>query len=185
MSWYRKGVRLSAEQHIRVQTSRTYKLVVFGELCTGKLMLAILELEFEKQCKIDEEDASLDILVYATQDPYATLTPKLANLGDGYLLTYSITSQESFEKLDVWLGRCATWNAKDKSRLLGRAFADELNIPHIETSAKTGKNAEVAFINLVKLIKEHEKRDQVALPKQLPVFSDTQGAESSCGCVVI
>jgi Ras-related protein Rab-1A len=85
---------------------------------------------------------------------------------------YDVTSAESFEHVNDWLKEVNRYAAPETVKLLvgnkcdrtadrvvteeqAKEFADELGIPFIETSAKSAKNVEEAFLTMAgQLIKQ-------------------------------
>jgi Ras-related protein Rab-1A len=80
-------------------------------------------------------------------------------------LVFDVTSTESFDHVNDWLKEVNRYAAEGTVKLLvgnksdrtadravsevqARAFADELGIPYIETSAKSAKNVEEAFLTM-------------------------------------
>jgi GTPase KRas len=95
--------------------------------------------------------------------------------GDGFILVFSITSRESFEEMiemhksilrskdkdQVPIVMVANKSDLEYQREVGkhesRALARQLQCPFVEASAKEGINVDVAFTELVKLIRKDQK----------------------------
>ena len=89
-------------------------------------------------------------------------------------MVYDVTSMESFEHVNDWLKEVNRYASEGTSKLLvgnksdrtadkvvtaeqAKEFADELGIGFLETSAKSAKNVEEAFLTLaVELIHQRE-----------------------------
>lgn len=55
---------------------------------------------YRKQCVIDDEVALLDVLDTAGQEEYSAMREQYMRTGEGFLLVYSIASQQSFEEIE-------------------------------------------------------------------------------------
>ena len=92
---------------------------------------------------------------------------------DGIILVYDVTSQESFDHVQDWIVEVNRYASEGTSKLLignkcdrsdrvvsteaGEAYANNLDIPFLETSAKTSTNVEAAFLAMAsELIKARE-----------------------------
>ncbi|CAG8565828.1 1905_t:CDS:2 [Acaulospora colombiana] len=120
----------------------------------------------------------------------------------GWLLVYSITDRSSFKSAQNWakrLGLNVTWSMIDKfwravgGSLLrpnpcfdklnseGQAFAAKFGTVYIETSAKLDVNVDMAFVQLIKHIKQHENRipsgSRTGITKAiLPITKEKRGS---------
>lgn len=95
--------------------------------------------------------------------------------GDGFILVFSITSRESFEEMTgmhqqimrikdvdtcpivIVANKCDLEAQREVGVLEARALAKQLGCPFVEASAKEGINVDVAFFELVKLIRKDQK----------------------------
>ena len=77
---------------------------------------------------------------------------------NGIILTYDITSRESFEALNKWINRIkdgqdiSIFPIEDKRKVSteeGKKFAEKYNLTFFETSALTGKGVKEAFSTLI------------------------------------
>lgn len=57
---------------------------------------------YRKQCVIDDEVALLDVLDTAGQEEYSAMREQYMRTGEGFLLVYSITSQQSFDEIQTF-----------------------------------------------------------------------------------
>ena len=88
----------------------------------------------------------------------------------GIIIVYDITDKESFDNVRQWLFEIDRYASENVCKLLvgnksdltnkravehdnAKAFADELNIPFLETSAKNSSNVEQAFLTMAAQIK--------------------------------
>jgi Ras-related protein Rab-1A len=91
-------------------------------------------------------------------------------------MVFDVTSTESFDHVNDWLKEVNRYAAEGTVKLLvgnksdrtadkvvteaqAKEFADELGIPFIETSAKSSKNVEEAFLTMAgELIRQRDAR---------------------------
>ena len=94
-------------------------------------------------------------------------------------MVYDTTSLESFEHVEEWLAEVDRYASENTSKLLvgnksdlleqkqvqtdvAARFAEKINIPFLETSAKTSANVDQAFLTMSKqLIANKEKQQQL------------------------
>jgi len=118
----------------------------------------------------DGETCMLDILDTAGQEEYSAMRDQYYRVGQGFIITYSITSRGSFDvckqlynnmkmvKDSDWVPAILVGNKNDleseREVTTNEAIelAKELNIPFVETSAKTRENIENLFETLVRVI---------------------------------
>uniref|UniRef100_A0A6N2LPA4 Uncharacterized protein n=1 Tax=Salix viminalis TaxID=40686 RepID=A0A6N2LPA4_SALVM len=97
------------------------------------------------------------------QSPAATIV--------GHMVVYDVTDQESFNNVKQWLNEIDRYASDNVNKLLvgnksdltankvvsyetAKAFADEIGIPFMETSAKDATNVEQAFMAMAAEIKD-------------------------------
>jgi len=132
-----------------------------------------IEDSYHKQCVIDEEVALLDILDTAGQDYYSAMREESIRVGEGFLLVYSITSEQSFREILTYRqqilrvkdkdyfpiiivgNKCDLENERQVSRQDGAALARSFGCKYIETSAKSRINVDNAFYNIVRDIRRY------------------------------
>lgn len=113
----------------------------------------------------------LQIWDTAGQERFRTITSSYYRGAHGIIVVYDITEQKSFDNITKWLKEIDTFAGQHVQKLLvgnkcdlesertiptdaGKALAQKLNIPFIETSAKNSTNVEQAFIRMATDIKE-------------------------------
>lgn len=162
-----------------------YKIVIVGGGGVGKSALTIqlimnhfvneydptIEDSYRKQVTIDDETCILDILDTAGQEEYSAMRDLYMRTGQGFILTYSISSRPSFDEIDQFKNQI--FRAKgledvpmvivgnksdlDEYRQVtafeGREKAKELKSPFFESSAKNKINVDEVFFALVREIR--------------------------------
>ncbi|KAF2672301.1 ras protein [Microthyrium microscopicum] len=134
-----------------------------------------IEDSYRKQCVVDEEVALLDVLDTAGQEEYSAMREQYMRTGEGFLLIYSITSRQSFEEILTFQqqilrvkdkdyfpiivvgNKCDLENEREVSFEEGQALARQFGCKFIETSAKSRKNVEQAFYDIVREIRRYNK----------------------------
>jgi len=172
-----------------------YKIVVLGGGGVGKSALTIrlvtdnfleeydptIEDSYRKQVSIDDSVALLDILDTAGQEEFASMQDQWIREGKGFLLVYTITSQQSFDEMKKFHtsilrtkdcdkvpvviagNKCDLREATDSSQVTleqAQQLAKEWGCPCYETSAKEKINNEECFYQVVREIRKFEKEDE-------------------------
>jgi len=167
------------------------KIVVLGDGGVGKSALTIrlvtdnfleeydptIEDSYRKQVNIDGSVALLDILDTAGQEEFASMQDQWIREGKGFLLVYSITSQQSFNEMKNFHRNILRTKDMDKVPLViagnkcdlrtesgenqvsvadANKLAKEWGCPHYETSAKDKINNEECFYQVVREIRKLE-----------------------------
>ena len=133
---------------------------------------------------IQKGNEIIKISIYDTagEEKYRYLIKNYYNGANGILLIYDITNKNSFNNLNYWLEEleknCDINNlfiylVGNKADLIkerevsyeeAKDFADKINIPYIEISAKTGDNINKLFNKMIKgtviKIVEQKKKDK-------------------------
>lgn len=125
--------------------------------------------------KIDNKTVKLQIWDTAGQERFRTITSAYYRGADGIIMVYDVTSMDSFDHVNDWLKEVNRYAAEGTVKLLvgnksdrtadrvvteaqAKEFADDLGIPFIETSAKSSKNVEEAFLTMAgELIRQRDK----------------------------
>lgn len=118
----------------------------------------------------------LQIWDTAGQERFRTITSAYYRGADGIIMVYDVTSSESFDHVNDWLKEVNRYAAEGTVKLLvgnksdrtadkvvseetAKEFADDLGIAFLETSAKSAKNVEEAFLTMAgELIRQRDAR---------------------------
>jgi len=170
--------------------SLEYKLVIVGGGGVGKSALTIqliqnhfideydptIEDSYRKQVTIDSQSCLLDILDTAGQEEYSAMRDQYMRTGQGFILTYTITSRQSFDevcsqfkeqilrvkdadKVPMVLcgNKCDLENERQVTKSEAEAVAKSWQCPFYETSALARINVEEAFYDLVREIRKEQQ----------------------------
>ncbi|KAE8668373.1 Ras-related protein RABD1 [Hibiscus syriacus] len=107
----------------------------------------------------------------AGQERFRTITSSYYRGAHGIIIVYDVTDGESFKNVKQWLREIDRYANDNVCKLLvgnkcdliqnkvvgtqtAKAFADEIGIPFLETSAKDAINVEQAFLTMAGAIKQ-------------------------------
>lgn len=143
-------------------------------------------------------------IVLAGQERFRTITSSYYRGAHGIIVVYDVTDQESFANVKQWLNeidryatdnvnkllvgnKCDLTSKKVVDRSTAEEFANSLQIPFIETSAKNATNVEQAFMTMAAEIKNRLANQPIQQPVGgtsggiNPVAPQRQGAQQG-GC---
>ncbi|CAN6475597.1 unnamed protein product [Victoria cruziana] len=150
--------------------------------------------------ELDGKTIKLQIWDTAGQERFRTITSSYYRGAHGIIIVYDVTEKESFNNVKQWLNeidryasdtvckllvgnKCDLVNEKVIETQTAKAFADELGIPFLETSAKDSINVEKAFVTMAAEIKKR-LGTQTSGNKNLPSTVQMKGRpiqqQSSC-----
>ncbi|CAI9786165.1 unnamed protein product [Fraxinus pennsylvanica] len=121
--------------------------------------------------ELDGKTIKLQIWDTAGQERFRTITSSYYRGAHGIIIVYDVTEIESFNNVKQWLNEIDRYANDSVCKLLvgnkcdlvenkvvdtqtAKAFADELGIPFLETSAKDAINVEQAFLTMAGEIKK-------------------------------
>jgi len=163
-----------------------YKLVIVGGGGVGKSALTIqliqnhfvdeydptIEDSYRKQVTIDDETCLLDILDTAGQEEYSAMRDQYMRTGQGFILTYAITSRQSYDEISQFReqilrvkdadrvpivlcgNKCDLEDERQVTTAEAQDLAKQWQVPFYETSALARINVEEAFFDLVREIRK-------------------------------
>ncbi|CAL5366750.1 unnamed protein product [Camellia sinensis] len=142
----------------------------------------------------DGKTIKLQIWDTAGQERFRTITSSYYRGAHGIIIVYDITDQESFNNVKQWLNEIDRYASENVNKLLvgnkcdltdnravsydtAKAFADEIGIPFMETSAKDSTNVEQAFMAMAADIKNSDGK-----PASYEQCKTTNGADKRATC---
>jgi GTPase KRas protein len=129
-----------------------------------------IEDSYRKHIQIDNNIYLLEILDTAGQEEYKALRDQYMRLADGFLLIYSIIDIETFQEIDEYYqqilrvkdidnipmvlvgNKCDLESQREVNKNEAIKYTNKINIPFIETSAKSRLNIDEIFYKLVRQI---------------------------------
>jgi len=152
---------------------------------------------------LDTKTIKLQIWDTAGQERFRTITSSYYRGAHGIIIVYDITDKESFDNVRQWLFEIDRYASENVCKLLvgnksdltnkraveyeqAKGFADELNVPFLETSAKNAANVEQAFLTMAAQIKNKMQSQPAPQLKPTLVIGDTKPvAKESSGCCTL
>jgi len=167
----------------------TLKLVVLGSAAVGKSCFVIrwysasfvndydptLQDSYRKSIEVDNENYILDVYDTAGADDFQLVREKFIQVGEGFILIYSITNDNTFQEItrlhnrieniteDLTLpillagNKCDLESNRQVSKEEGQKLAQTHNWTFFETSAKDNINVSDAIFSIVKAMATHKK----------------------------
>jgi len=120
--------------------------------------------------ELEGKTIKLQIWDTAGQERFRTITSSYYRGAHGIIVVYDVTESDSFNNVRQWLHEIDRYANENVNKLLvgnksdltskkavdyqtAKAFADEIGIPFLETSAKNATNVEQAFMTMAAEIK--------------------------------
>nr|AAB28535.1 ras-related GTP binding protein possessing GTPase activity [Oryza sativa] len=148
----------------------------------------------------DGKTIKLQIWDTAGQERFRTITSSYYRGAHGIIVVYDVTDQESFNNVKQWLNEIDRYASENVNKLLvgnkcdlaenrvvsyeaGKALADEIGIPFLETSAKDATNVEKAFMTMAGEIKNRmasQGRTNASKPATVQMPRQPVAQQSSC-----
>jgi len=151
---------------------------------------------------LDGKTIKLQIWDTAGQERFRTITSSYYRGAHGIIVVYDVTDQESFNNVKQWLNEIERYANTTVNKLLvgnkcdlntkrqvdydtAKEFADKLDIPFLETSAKAATNVEKAFLTMAAEIKKTVGKQPSIQPgtkKTVEVGGQDVAPSSGGGC---
>ncbi|KAG6508332.1 hypothetical protein ZIOFF_033706 [Zingiber officinale] len=148
----------------------------------------------------DGKTVKLQIWDTAGQERFRTITSSYYRGAHGIIVVYDVTDQESFNNVKQWLNEIDRYASDNVNKLLvgnkcdllenkvvsyetAKAFADEIGIPFLETSAKNATNVEQAFMAMTAAIRSRMASQPAmnsAKPPTVQIRGQPVDQKSSC-----
>ncbi|KAL0454502.1 UNVERIFIED_CONTAM: Ras-related protein RABD1 [Sesamum latifolium] len=149
--------------------------------------------------ELDGKTIKLQIWDTAGQERFRTITSSYYRGAHGIIIVYDVTEMESFNNVKQWLSeidryandsvckllvgnKCDLVESKVVDTATAKAFADELGIPFLETSAKDAINVEQAFLTMAGEIKKKVANQPTANRPASTVQIKGQPIEQKSNC---
>lgn len=140
-----------------------------------------------RNISLDNQEIKLQIWDTAGQEKFRSITHSYYRGAVGALLVYDITRRDTFEHVTTWLDDCKKYsnqditimlignkadleNSRDVTKEEGMKFAEKNGIFFLETSSKTSKNVDDAFIDVAKDVLEKVTSGKIVLDSKDSVF---------------
>ncbi|KAJ8447263.1 hypothetical protein Cgig2_013040 [Carnegiea gigantea] len=135
----------------------------------------------------------------AGQERFRTITSSYYRGAHGIIVVYDVTDMESFNNVKQWLNEIDRYASDNVNKLLvgnkcdlaanravpyetAKAFADEIGIPFMETSAKDATNVEQAFMAMTASIKNRMASQPMNNARPPTVQIRGQPVQQKSGC---
>jgi Ras-related protein Rab-8A len=144
---------------------------------------------------LDGKKVKLQVWDTAGQERFKTITTAYYRGAMGILLVYDVCDEKSFNNIRSWYSNVQQHASENVVLILvgnksdmvdkrvisteqGKALADELGIPFIESSAKTTDNVEETFFSLARRVKENVYSDTADKPAASGSINVSSGGNS-------
>ena len=131
--------------------------------------------------ELDGKTIKLQVWDTAGQERFRTITSSYYRGAHGIIVVFDVTDQESFNNVKQWLQEIDRYACENVDKLLvgnkcdltdkkvveytsAKAYADQLGISFLETSAKNSTNVEQAFMTMAAEIKNRVGPSAAAQP---------------------
>ncbi|KAG7692893.1 hypothetical protein KL930_004240 [Ogataea haglerorum] len=150
-----------------------------------------------KTIELNGSKIKLQVWDTAGQERFRTITTAYYRGAMGIIIVYDVCDENSFDSVKKWY-QTVNQHAKDEAQLFlvgnkcddtesrqvsekqGEQLAEELNVPFMEASAKSGLNVNEMFYKLASLILEKNGEDLAAPADKLNVHQQSSVTGSSC-----
>lgn len=145
-------------------------LLQFADEIYTDTYISTIGVDFKiKTIQLNGKTVKLSIWDTAGQDRFRTITASYYRGAQGIIICYDVTDMGSFNNVSSWLKEIEKYASSDVCKLLvgtkcdlvvkrtvdfavAKELADKLNIPFIETSAKSRTNVTAAFERMAEVI---------------------------------
>jgi Ras-related protein Rab-1A len=149
--------------------------------------------------ELDGKTIKLQIWDTAGQERFRTITSSYYRGAHGIIIVYDVTDHESFTNVKTWLSEIERYASDTVNKLLvgnkcdltnkkvvdyetAKDFADKVEMPFLETSAKLATNVESAFMRMASEIKNTLGPAQDASNDQDVFISNGRNVDQQSGC---
>ena len=146
--------------------------------------------------QLDGKTIKLQVWDTAGQERFRTITSSYYRGAHGIIVVFDVTDQESFNNVKQWLQEIDRYACENVDKLLvgnkcdltdkkvveytsAKAYADQLGISFLETSAKNATNVEEAFMTMSAEIKNRVGPSAAAQPGPDGFVIDSKSVEAN------
>jgi len=148
-------------------------LLRFADQSYTESYISTIGVDFKiRTVELDGKTIKLQIWDTAGQERFRTITSSYYRGAHGIIVVYDVTDLESFNNVKQWLNEIDRYASENVCKLLvgnkvdmvskktvdtetAKEFADKMNMPFLETSAKAATNVEKAFLTMASEIKNN------------------------------
>jgi len=159
-------------------------LLRFSDNIFNESFLPTIGVDFKiRTFDLNNKTVKLQIWDTAGQERFKTITSSYYKGAHGIIMVYDITDKQSFRDIDNWLAEVEKHASENVNKLLvgnkcdleqnrqvsfeeGKAYAEQLGIKFIETSAKNSVNVDNAFFTMANEIKARVQKVETPTPTQ-------------------
>ena len=144
--------------------------------------------------ELDQKTIKLQIWDTAGQERFRTISSTYYRGAHGIIVVYDVTNRTSFDNVQRWLTEIDKYARENVNKLLvgnkadiaddvhnrqvsqedGKAFAEKVDVPFLETSAKTGTFVDTAFLMMA-----HEIKNKMTMGSSSSSGKKVSGSSSS------
>ena len=185
-----------------IGVGKTSLLLRFAEEHFAASYISSIGLDFRiKTITFDNKIVKLQIWDIISQRRFRRVYTAYYRETHGFIVVFDVTDRESFDHVPDWLLEIDQFSSLQIPRLLvgnkgdlvnekvvgystSRKYADSLNMPFLETSAKCSTNVEQAFIMMASQIKSNfESKNQIPPDPHDTIYLDKKvEVNNSCCC---
>ncbi|XP_048734387.1 ras-related protein Rab-1A-like isoform X2 [Ostrea edulis] len=164
-----------------------FKILLIGDSGVGKSSL-MLKFTKIRTLEIDGKTVRLQIWDTAGQERFKTITTAYYRNANGILVVYDMTDKDTFQNVKKWLEDVDHYSSEKVYKVLvgnkadlqpkrmvdypeAKNFADQHNIPLIETSAKTSNNVEQLFVAMATQLKNASDMGGGSIKDDTPIIT--------------
>jgi len=172
-------------------------LLRFADHTYTESYISTIGVDFKiRTIEMDGKTIKLQIWDTAGQERFRTITSSYYRGAHGIIVVYDVTDMESYNNVKQWLNEIDRYACENVNKLLvgnkcdlvtkkavdfetAKDFADKLDIPFLETSAKNATNVEKAFLTMAAEIKNTIANQPVVKPGVKPSIDPSGGTDVS------
>ncbi|KAH3744103.1 Rab GTPase [Pelomyxa schiedti] len=157
-------------------------LIRFADDAWTDTHIATIGVDFKiKTLNCDGKVIKLQIWDTAGQERFRTITSSYYRGAQGIILVFDCTDMETYTNVKQWLGEIERYACENVNKLLvgnktdlvdqrvvqtsmAKDFAESMDIPYIEASAKANINVEETFMKMARAIKDRLSNSAVEAP---------------------